>query len=213
MKNYEKEIDIIEMIRSFREIRIVLREFMMRERQNFAIDKTSELGFLNSIAGQDDESMISPTSVLRVERGNKLSEPLTSMLSSRKNEETLKIKLQKTNVTYHNEARRKASFDGTPSKNALTPLRPVPPKLAHIRGAETPAAIDVGQLDSSPSSASVFHRASDNIGVDSLEIVEEEKEFSAWELNKSRLLKARGMSNMFLSPTLLQVKRARDSQR
>ena len=51
MKNYEKEIDIIELIRSFREIRIVLREYIMRERQNFSIEKTSELGFLNSVIG------------------------------------------------------------------------------------------------------------------------------------------------------------------
>ena len=31
MKYYEQEIDIIEMIRNFREIRIVLREFIMRK--------------------------------------------------------------------------------------------------------------------------------------------------------------------------------------
>lgn len=50
MQYYEKEIDIIELLRAFREIRIVLKEYIMREQQNFSIEKTSELGFLHSVA-------------------------------------------------------------------------------------------------------------------------------------------------------------------
>ena len=62
MTNYEKEINIIELIRSFREIRIVLREYIMREQQNFSIEKTSELGFLHSVVGQSEDDLWSPTS-------------------------------------------------------------------------------------------------------------------------------------------------------
>ena len=72
MKNYEKEIDIIEMIRSFREIRIVLREFISRERQNFSIEKTSELGYLNSVMDAqslvDESDLFSPTSGAVIKR-------------------------------------------------------------------------------------------------------------------------------------------------
>ena len=80
MKNYEKEIDIIELIRSFREIRIVLREYIMRERQNFQIEKTSELGFLNSVIGQsEDGDGFSPTSAFSKKmRIKEKSEPPTT---------------------------------------------------------------------------------------------------------------------------------------
>ena len=54
MTYYEQEIDIIEMIRNFREVRVVLREYMMRKQQGFSIDKTSELGFLQSVMDQGE---------------------------------------------------------------------------------------------------------------------------------------------------------------
>ena len=92
MKNYEKEIDIIELIRSFREIRIVLREYIMRERQNFHIEKTSELGFLNSVIGEsEDEGGFSPTSAFS--KKMKIKEKSEHLMTPMQEEESIHIQL------------------------------------------------------------------------------------------------------------------------